>query len=1564
MSTIAITKNGQSVTSVESDPLNQYLYAFTSSNLTMAPVVGYSMGLSNNNGYGAPNCTITSNPFTVTIPPQTDPSPYGSPSVISTNGMYSNQSTTNGGNAWYLEFSFDMSNFTRIEPDFHLGTSEFFIGNMGLDTTTNSYSLKQYIGVSSNITIPLTSSRVKARFQFPGNNTVYLFINDSNVPNSPFTVTGNDAQSVLFANIYSDGSRISERTQISLVLSNISWGLPYQTFTPTLRYNNSSSELLRFFTPPSAFTSNVILFTTPLGRISVEPDAPIIVADQTLSNEIQASVSFTVSQVGTIPDSTIIVDPVLPTTLKIKEFVPITYSFTTTNYYPPTTSTPTFFSTGATSVSITGTSNAVIAVPALFKDIKVTGDRQYTYGYLYDNKINLSIAVPYLTSNVDSAFIGFGGLTTAQLLFLDSGANQLIVNGYYLPEYTTPQTMLYVPTGEFYNFLIYLVDSTGYQHLVYDGLAGAFGDLYTFTMQFTCAAGYDGSATTLTVNAPAMTQVTLGAPPPLVLDPFASGSSYFAGYSTGLGTSNLVLGSSAGFTSLPPAVPVLLKVDSLYNLSSIVATTNSLFSIVQGTIISTPDIYDNPPASNIYTPFGSPYVFNVPFVSNTTLVSYNSDAVIRSYLTSNVSENTITFNAPNGFTTPFTNGLLSIQALDSNGGVLASINYYVSASSNIITSDPSFTGSLSLYKYDPFSQVYGLQSGVAGITLNVIASSSEVRTFVTPSTPGTTLTYAGTYNTSYATPLNLIVNATNSSNAVVASISNAVYVNPGHFYNPIQSVFSFYQYEDVAVTYGSSIAFDTWASLDTLPASTPVLPSGLSFARVSGSSNHFVLKGSPQFQSPSNQYLIIGVNSVTNQIVTNNISINVNPARINIIPSSQIINNMQIDVPITPVTFTSIQPSALTINYFQYLWDTLPDGLVFTDKNGVIQQNTYKPYVNGSTSNDDSLTIILTGTPTSNAAYSFINSGVSTYTMNLSAVQSQPKGVQTNQKASLSFSFAQTLLFTPVVVPPLYAFEPLTISNLIIKASAYFPTGNPIVSITCDSLPEGLSLSNAITDVPNYVNLIDYSDGVYVSGTPTTLSSNIYTFTASTGDGFTQTLPLTIPILQDVVTFSSTTPASVTGIVSRSITPIVFTAASLITTQTITYSTSFDLVQYGLSLVTENGSATLSGTPILPLATTTLVITASDTIGTEASVSFPLTINADQAHFASVSLNFFENVAVTPVQFSATTDSGRPIISFTSPNLPQGLLLSLSGLLTGTPLVNVGGTFSINASTGYPPGMSYTFSYSLIPDNVIILMTTNPLYFTGSTFSVDAFRSLTYSGSTSTLTLNQSSIKNKNGGTTLIPTLSLDGFVLTGSFASGAESYSPFTFDVVSGSTTLTIQLYFNGSSGSLSTNVSPGSLVFTSPSSLTYLFYQHCPIPTIQFALSGASGFVYFYTNTSALPVGLVFTPDSSGTFATITGTPAVYHDGIVGVTVYAINNGNLTAQTIQIRIITPYFVNPQQNGSSAYTALLRNQVFVNAAQNARNNVVFPATDASLGSLQSPGAPDVLGAPEPCTKK
>jgi hypothetical protein len=71
---------------------------------------------------------------------------------------------------------------------------------------------------------------------------------------------------------------------------------------------------------------------------------------------------------------------------------------------------------------------------------------------------------------------------------------------------------------------------------------------------------------------------------------------------------------------------------------------------------------------------------------------------------------------------------------------------------------------------------------------------------------------------------------------------------------------------------------------------------------------------------------------------------------------------------------------------------------------------------------------------------------------------------------------------------------------------------------------------------------------------------------------------------------------------------------------------------------------------------------------------------------------------------------------------------------------------------------------------------------------------------------------------------------------------------------------------------------------------------------------------------------------------------------------SGTPVSISIRMNTLTPFFINPQL-GAGAYTAILRNEVETNAAQNARDNRTFPQVDALAGPLMAPRAPDVTTA-------
>lgn len=1055
----------------------------------------------------------------------------------------------------------------------------------------------------------------------------------------------------------------------------------------------------------------------------------------------------------------------------------------------------------------------------------------------------------------------------------------------------------------------------------------------SFYIEFNCFNGYDGGDTPFTLFGRSNIQVYPPQYPLLYLDQTDStgGTVLLNEYASGVGTNTLKIASSNGFSNT--ISNAVWRVIGAYGGSNVVQV-QSYFTIIPQYVGSTPS-FPTPFSTLIYTPYS--YTFTLPITTPYTMITSNSDSNVRPLLVNNTSN--VVFASTTGFTSPLAYGYLEIDG-QVGGNTVASLSSYISVSSNVITQSPTFTGSFTFYKYEPFGPItFTLDSNVVGLTLQYTLSDPPIRSFCTLSPDKRTLTFAGSYNTSYASTLNMFVHAVDSGGIVRSTIRNFVTINPSRFFPPTSNqAFIFYKNEAISVTYGSNLPFQTTVSLDSIPTCTPSLPAGLSFASVSQSTSNFVLQGTPTSQSPSNQYLVVGSNTSTNRVVTVPISIYVKPSRIVVSPSSLTLSTLAVGVPITPVTFTAIQPVSLT-SAFKYYWDIPPDGLVFRDLNGNTLVQPFTP-------TDSSLSIVLAGTPTSNAAYSFMN------TSTLYAFHYEPPGIEVEQRTTITYGFVTSVLFTPVTLPNIYATETLPTNSIVISAATYFPSGSPILSITALSLPDGMTLTFS---PPNRA---------YLNGTPTTVSSGTYTFTAVNSLGITGTLNLAIPILQNVVTFTSSTPANATFIVSRPLTaplstyytyPITFTATSAISTQSITYSTSFDITPYGLALVTSNGSATLTGTPTGPLPTTTLNIIASDVLGTTASVPIQLTILADAYSFNTPTLSFVQHVDITPVQITASTLSGRQILYYSSSNLPSGLSLSRLGVLTGTPANSNSGTFTVVASTGYPPAVtSPPFSYTVTPDNVLILMTTNPLALSSTTFSVDAFRAVTYSGYTGTLSIDDATVPSDT-------TLSISGTVLSGTLPSYPTSFV-FTVDAtyLNTTSTLPVTLYFNGGVGSISTPVSAGSLVFVTPTQPVFLLYQHCPIQPIVFHVTGNTGFVYYYTVEANLPIGLSF--DTST--ATISGTPAVYSDMLSSITVYAVNNGNVTFKTIQMRVITPFFVNPQETGASAYTVLLRNQVTVNGAQNSRDGVVYPTADMSLGSLQSPGAANVNTPDVPCCKK
>jgi hypothetical protein len=557
MSGIIILCNSYVVSNVQSDPTSNASYVFASQSRTAQPVVGYSLNM--NHQYGA---TVSSNPFTVTLPAFTPTTSNIGPISASTNTTYAYACSTYA--QWYLEFAFDMTSFTKTDSNFHLGTSDFYIKWLGKGV--KDYYLQFNVNTSGGqIGFLFPTPQVFVRFQFVGSGEMYIYVNGNQVYYT--NNTGYSAyQYLVFSHTLQSASSLL--SNVPLTISNISVGLPVQTFTPSLRFNGSSAELYPFLTS-DLVQSNIVYFNTPAGQISTGSNAPNIVLDQTFSNDVQSTITYSVNQVGTIPDIQFFSPdlPVVPNTLRIKELVPFTYSFSTSFYYPPTTSEPNFSNLGNTSVDIRGTSNVLMTIPTQFTDANVVGDRKYQWNYLYNNNLTLTIDLPFFTDAIDSGTIGFGFPVNGDISSSGSGSNTLTFGSNSISYSTAPRLMFTPVSGSgplSSGFQIYVVDSSGSVTAFPGGpLNVPFNFQLMFSMNFQSSGGYSGNRVTMTLNAPAISQVTLGSILPVVLDSFASGTNYLLPYTNGTnGTSTLIVSSDVGFTTLPATIPILFKAQS------------------------------------------------------------------------------------------------------------------------------------------------------------------------------------------------------------------------------------------------------------------------------------------------------------------------------------------------------------------------------------------------------------------------------------------------------------------------------------------------------------------------------------------------------------------------------------------------------------------------------------------------------------------------------------------------------------------------------------------------------------------------------------------------------------------------------------------------------------------------------------------------------------------------------------------------------------------------------------------------------------------------------------------
>jgi hypothetical protein len=1012
----------------------------------------------------------------------------------------------------------------------------------------------------------------------------------------------------------------------------------------------------------------------------------------------------------------------------------------------------------------------------------------------------------------------------------------------------------------------------------------------------------------------------------------------------------ITFSSGGGFQSVPTSGQPL-KLTIIQSVLGVAITSSNFFITVDPFTITVDPEFITPLSLVTYQPFGT-YTYSIPDTLVNVVLQYDTNAtstVLVPYIASGESQYSLTFGSTTGLTTTG-NTTIKINAVLNGIDTLATNTANLVTTASSITITPSIpTGSLNLFKYEAFSYVFTTNLNAVGLSFRVSRSSTEVIPFAIVSEDLQTVTFEGSFQIGYTNTLSLIVDLLYGT-TILDTKTILMTVGQGRFFPPTANQnFQLYQYENVVNTFGSNPDFLTGLPITTI-LSIPSLPSGLTFG---GSCNTFFLQGTPLLQVNQSNYQVIGSNSSNGKIVTTTISIRVNPQQVIITPNSSTLSGLTVDTPISPITLTAIQPDTIYANTFRYTWTGLPDGFVFQDING---SNVSQPFA----PQDSALTIILSGAPSLEFANTLSTYSSNLYQTRLTGTQTDQTTKQTTGSSLFNFSLAETVLISVSNSVTLYKSKPLGSEDVLITAKTYFPTST-VLTPTFDALPPGLSLVSTISP---YIWRL--------TGTPTEVNlTGSYTFTATNTNGTTRSTTVIIPVNPNIVAFGGSSPANgsvIRFIVSRPLTneksgyystPIIFSATSTANATPITYSSSIDFSLYGLVL--NSSSGTLTGIPTSPLSSTTVTITATDTLGTVGTTTIQLSILADTFTWSSYTPTYFQNRAITPFQFLATsTLSERLIQSYLSTDLPTGLRISAGGLLTGTPSTGTSGNFTITATTGYSE-TSQVYSYSIVGDQLMIVQT-NGSDTIQTIFSGIEYRAIQYSSDSFINAVFSIDELSPATGATISVTSS--GLV-SGNFT-GADLNTTYsaTLTAVYEGVTATTPIYvvftsFTGSgSGTIRIPTELSTLTFSQPTQTTFTLFEYVPY-SISIQAIGSSSFIYYYTST--IPLGFQFNKDSVGLTATLSGiSPTIANQGII---IYAkTSNGYPTSTSITLRTITPFFVNPQI-GAGAYTALLRNDVLGNAAQNARDNRVFPEVNPLAGPLMAPRAPDVV-TPNDCILK
>jgi hypothetical protein len=598
----------------------------------------------------------------------------------------------------------------------------------------------------------------------------------------------------------------------------------------------------------------------------------------------------------------------------------------------------------------------------------------------------------------------------------------------------------------------------------------------------------------------------------------------------------------------------------------------------------------------------------------------------------------------------------------------------------VAAASPPFTatGAIQVYAYEPFSYRFLFPPGNTFRTFS--NTSTNLLGYMSVDATGVTFASSNGFNSIVSSNANLLVIVDSASNVY----SNSVFGGAGRFTdasgNSVTSGIVVYANE----AFTPIPFYSFYVNLNPATAFTqPTLPVAMNF--YGSNSNLFYLGGQTAVTTGAANYVLVASN-VAGQVISANINIQVLSERLQLI-GGPVTLSLTVGVPITPVTFTAIPPIASSNLTFTY--PAVPSGLGFTDSSGnPVTGFPFRPSDNK---------IVLTGTPTI-ATPTF---GTQSITVPLRANVTSVFTGNLSNSTTLTFNYTETVVFTTPSNNAVFsnAFVNLPITPIPFNAVSYFGGGSTIISLSSPDLRSDLSL-NSISGVAT------------LTGTPTFAGSNTFTARAVSLTGVTGSIQFTFISQNDVLTLSPFVDSSLNFIIGRPLAnPLAGYYSSNLTltarssaAQPITFSTT-GFAEGGIDIssnVTSSGTTiTFSGVPTTLVAPTTATVTANDGL-LSVERTIPFAVLNDVFTWSTATPTFLQNRTITPIQISATTLSGRVVISYFATGLPSGLSMSRTGLITGTCFANSGGSFVVTASTGISTQSSPSYVYTVVPDALLV----------------------------------------------------------------------------------------------------------------------------------------------------------------------------------------------------------------------------------------------------------------------